>query len=239
MPKTGFSNGFADVPTQKYYKYHGLVRECNIEPILPPYGEYQTDRPVITTDFSLNYWNDCYAYSGISYADVHERVNAARDAFMSPSAKQLLLQPGNWWEINRILFYFYTASIPEEKTVSSAKLHVYVTRLVVTNPFDVIIQSGMPEFPHYPYQETDNYHGWYSGNGGSINSGDLTLDTWAEIPLNPGWVNKAGWTKFIIRLSGDINNVPPGVPPEYALDRVSFKAYPWPNTPILKVKYYL
>jgi len=40
MTKTGFSNGFANVPTQKYYKYHGLVRECNIEPILPPYLEF-------------------------------------------------------------------------------------------------------------------------------------------------------------------------------------------------------
>jgi len=36
MSKTGYSNGFADVPTSKYYKYHGLVRSCNTEPILPP-----------------------------------------------------------------------------------------------------------------------------------------------------------------------------------------------------------
>lgn len=40
MPKTGFSNGFADVPTKKYYKYHGWVRDCNTEPVLPPYLEF-------------------------------------------------------------------------------------------------------------------------------------------------------------------------------------------------------
>ena len=42
MAKTGFSNGFANIPGQKYYKYHGWVRECNIEPILPPYLEFPT-----------------------------------------------------------------------------------------------------------------------------------------------------------------------------------------------------
>jgi len=40
MSKTGYSNGFADVPTSKYYKYHGLVRSCNTEPVLPPYLEF-------------------------------------------------------------------------------------------------------------------------------------------------------------------------------------------------------
>ena len=40
MSKTGFSNGFANVPTSKYYKYHGLVRSCNTEPVLPPYLEF-------------------------------------------------------------------------------------------------------------------------------------------------------------------------------------------------------
>jgi len=42
MAKTGFSNGFANVPGQKYYKYHGIVRSCDIEPILPPYLEFPT-----------------------------------------------------------------------------------------------------------------------------------------------------------------------------------------------------
>jgi len=42
MTKTGFSNGFARIPAQKYYKYHGMVRECNIEPVLPPYLEFPT-----------------------------------------------------------------------------------------------------------------------------------------------------------------------------------------------------
>jgi len=42
MTKTGFSNGFANVPSQKYYKYHGIVRSCDIEPVLPPYLEFPT-----------------------------------------------------------------------------------------------------------------------------------------------------------------------------------------------------
>jgi len=55
MAKTGFSNGFADVATKKYYKYHGWVRSCNTEPILPPNTEYPTEKPIVGPKWVLIY----------------------------------------------------------------------------------------------------------------------------------------------------------------------------------------
>ena len=38
--KNGFYKGFIDIPSKKYYKYHGLIMPCNIQPDPDPLLDY-------------------------------------------------------------------------------------------------------------------------------------------------------------------------------------------------------
>jgi len=42
MARTGVSFGFPNKNKKKYYDYHGNIRDCNIEPELPPYDDFPT-----------------------------------------------------------------------------------------------------------------------------------------------------------------------------------------------------
>jgi len=74
--------------------------------------------------------------------------------------------------------------------------------------FDVVVQQGMPTYPHEPIEVGDYNETNYSGDGGSINSADLSADVYADIAITElGWIQKGDGavTKLCLRSSRDIS----------------------------------
>jgi len=53
--KTCFVNAFANIPVKKYYKYHGMIRDCRIAPNPPGYVCYDTEEPIVGPKWILIY----------------------------------------------------------------------------------------------------------------------------------------------------------------------------------------
>ena len=117
------------------------------------------------------------------------------------------------WYINRGYLYFDTSIIPEGATIKKAilKIRTYPGNSYEERDVDIVIQNGQPDYPHEPLILSDYDRSKYSGNGGSVNTSDMTFPSvgYTEIELNEigkSWIKTGnGLTKFVIRTSDDIN----------------------------------
>jgi len=83
--------------------------------------------------------------------------------------------------------------------------------IAATN-FNVVIQNGQPNYPHFPAVDSDFYYGNYVNNGGQIATTAMTDTAYSDIILNTNgknWINKGGNTKFCLRSSRDIAVIEP------------------------------
>lgn len=113
---------------------------------------------------------------------------------------------------------FFDTSVLAGKAVLTATLSIFVTQWRSGNrDFDIVVQSGMPTYPHEPAVVEDYDRNLYSGDYGSISSvgkpqyppdGDRS---WREIELNDvSIINTSGITKLLLRSSRDIAGSSPG-----------------------------
>lgn len=130
--------------------------------------------------------------------------------------------------IGRSATYFNTASLTG-LNLTSAYLALNCTLNNSAIDFNVTIQNGQPSRPSYPtLLKTDFYKGYYSGNGGSRNTTDLSLYDYFNITLNDlNWINQTGITKLFLRSSRDIS----GITPHTTTEQVIFAS------PVLVVTY--
>jgi len=73
------------------------------------------------------------------------------------------------------------------------------------------VQNGQPTYPHDPIQTGDYYKGYYSGDGGSLNTSGFG-NGYNTITLSSDgcdWINTTGWTKLCLRSSRDISRTTP------------------------------
>jgi hypothetical protein len=81
--------------------------------------------------------------------------------------------------------------------------------------FDIVIQNGMPVYPHSPADADDYDKTNYAGNYGSVSTvGMCAPGGWVIIELNAAGIallNKTGYNKFMLRSSRDIAGTAPGV----------------------------
>lgn len=114
--------------------------------------------------------------------------------------------------IYRTLLFFDTSGLPAHAVISAAKLKLYVTTIFNgTANYDVQILSGMPTYPSDPVVRADWDEDFYLGDGGSLNTANMTASQFNEIDLNDGgigWINIGGTTKLCLRSSRDINGDP-------------------------------
>jgi len=113
--------------------------------------------------------------------------------------------------IYRGFAFFNTSALPSNAYLDNATLSLYKKDDYSTMDFDITIQNGQPTYPHNPMQTGDYYRGYYSGNGGSLNTSRFTSG-YNAIPLNNlSWINTTGITKLCLRSSRDISgNAPTG-----------------------------
>jgi len=120
----------------------------------------------------------------------------------------------NYYGIGRWYIYIDTSSIPDTATITSASLSIEASSIAyLDKDFNLTLQNGQPTFPHNPLVKADFERDYYSGDGGSINTTTITqLFTPYNISLTPAglsWINKEGYTKFVLRSSRDINGIAP------------------------------
>lgn len=105
--------------------------------------------------------------------------------------------------VRRAAVMFDTSGLPDDVTVTVAELNLYGTSAPTTlvGAWTLQVQSGMPTYPHIPPTDSDYNYSYYAGSGGTLSSGSMGTG-YKTIVLNAtgrGWVNKTGYTKFMLR----------------------------------------
>jgi hypothetical protein len=156
--------------------------------------------------------NDGYIYnSGFVYSTVQSASSGTVDSssiYITIGQKRGV---GPTYYVYRGFVLFNTSALPSNAYLDDATLSLYKKDDYSATDFDITIQNGQPTYPHNPMQTGDYYRGYYSGNGGSLNTSRFTSG-YNAIPLNNlSWINTTGVTKLCLRSSRDINgNAPTG-----------------------------
>jgi hypothetical protein len=113
---------------------------------------------------------------------------------------------GATYFVDRAFLFFDTSSLPNEATIDSAILSVYVTDDYSTTDFNVTIQTGDPTDPLTSY---DYRYIYYSGAGGTRSTSDgLSEDAYWNITLSEDgedWISLTSDTAFCLRSQEDID----------------------------------
>lgn len=154
---------------------------------------------VIVWDTIANVWNDIHDDTVASWTSggtvSYVRVWAWDDDDPGDEVAQIRLA--------RSYLFFDTAGLPDDIVVDSALLKLYVAgKKTEMGNFDVIIQGGMPSYPHEPLWYSDYYYNNYSGDYGQLNTASMSLgqyNDWTLTAQGETAINKTGTTKFILR----------------------------------------
>lgn len=158
--------------------------------------------------------SDAFAlYTSLSYATA--RTSVVPTTYSTSSVYLDIGQniQASYYDVRRSWVYYDTSSIPDDSTVTSSTLNIYGLQDLSVTDFNVAIQTGMPTYPHDPFDYTqDYYYDNYSGNGGLLytslyNTGQYNNITVSATGLT--WINKTGTTKFALRSDQDANNSTP------------------------------
>jgi len=180
--------------------------------------------------------SDAYGYQrNTAYSAVHDDTSAYGTIGSSNYIKVGQYTDSTYFYIYRSYIYFDTSSIPVGAVITSARLSLRVYTDSSDTDFDVVIQNGQPNRPQDPPDNTDFYYGYYSGDGGSVNTSSASVGSYLDIPLNStgiSWINKGGETKFCLRSRKDIDSIAP-TDDEY----IWFSSADSRSYPILEITY--
>lgn len=111
--------------------------------------------------------------------------------------------------VYRTALYFDTSIIPDNATITSAILSIYIsTDGTSTSEFNFTVQNGQPTYPHSPLVSGDYLHTHYDGDGGQRNSSEIGGVGYFNITVtNSSWLNLESTTKLLLRSSRDVNNI--------------------------------
>lgn len=140
------------------------------------------------------------------------------------------------YTIYRVYVYFDSSIIPNDATITSAKLRLYLDSDITTDDFNITIQNGQPTYPTIPLTGSDFNRIYYSGDGGQINTTTLGAGYNNITVSSTGltWISQTGTTKLCLRDSKDIGNTAPTTD-EYAVFYAAEKGAGY--LPILEVTY--
>ena len=116
------------------------------------------------------------------------------------------------WNIKRAFLFFDTSALPTDAIIVKAVLSIYVHHkyISVGYNFNIVVQDGQPTYPHDPLATGDFLYSHYSGDGGSVNTADVTGDAYNDIELNTAgkrFIKGGETTKLCLRSDDDINEV--------------------------------
>lgn len=163
------------------------------------------------SDDSMYYDGDLYTSYSTAWGSSNGETTFAR---IGQRYTYVNVGTAQWdYEVYRYYSFFDTSSIPDGVTITDATLKIYVYSKGLSSSYDIVIQEGMPTYPHDPLEAGDFNKANYSGDGGSINSSSIILNQYNDIDLNAtgkGWINDKGYTKLVLRSNQDISGTSPG-----------------------------
>jgi hypothetical protein len=177
-------------------------------------------------------WSDNAVYNTSWIAATGTPEDIGNNIFIGQSTN------GATYAVYRGYFYFDTSALPDTATVTSAKLKLYGV-VEPNDDFSLVIQEGMPTYPHDPLAVGDFDKANYAGDGGSLNTSTFITAGYNSITLNATgltWVNLTGETKLALRSSLDISGTSPTGAFEYAVVNSSDYAGT-DHDPVLEVTY--
>lgn len=180
-------------------------------------GEFDGKKyPIIidpTSNFTSSSYDGTLTKDAGTWDAAHDATSASSynysSTFLYITATQLT---GGVFFCDRVGLHFGTSSLPDTATITSAYLSLFNQQVRDSyNDWSVIVQSGMPSYPHSPMVANDYNHAYYSGNGGSITNSAIS-GQYVNINLNAvgrSWITLTGTTKFMLRLSFDVDDYAP------------------------------
>lgn len=121
---------------------------------------------------------------------------------------------GQWktdkWSINRILMVFDHRDIEPQKVIT-ARMKIYPFKWADALGVDYVLQTGLPDFPHYPAIPEDYDRVYYYGNKVAFHDSDVSINATGlslYIDIDPSWVRLGEFTRLMLRTSDDIAGNP-------------------------------
>lgn len=157
------------------------------------------------------YATKCLRRWGDNYISLHESTSGdivTGSVYAGQSA------PPSYYFLFKNPVGFDTSALGLGCKIVSATLKIYVVDKDADfeDSDKLIIQRGLPGYPHLPLEGGDYDKEVISGNGGEISGGLISNGSWIEIPLsNDGisWIDRVGITKFYLRTLKEIDFIEP------------------------------
>jgi hypothetical protein len=128
--------------------------------------------------------------------------------YLSMGQKKILNFPPIY-HIYRGFVLFNTSSLPSNAYLDSAILSLYKKDDYSGTDFTITVQNGQPDYPHDPLQAGDYAKGYYSGNGGGLNTVNFANGRNNITLTNLSWITTNGTTKLCLRSNREINGTAP------------------------------
>lgn len=120
---------------------------------------------------------------------------------------------GSIYLIDRSFLYFDTSMIPNNATIISAVLGLYIQDNVSDTDFNMTIQNVvLDEDPSEPFTSSDYNYLYFSSDGGSRNTSAILALSYWNITLNDdgiSWIDLDYITRIGLRSSNDIDGTAP------------------------------
>ncbi len=205
---TGFTNFDAKRMMKKYYSYHGIIMPCKIpanpgpkicEEIYIPYGptKYATVKTIFV---------EGWRREGYPYLPIHDAI--VGDKFLGYVGQLWSSTFGIFW-VGRLGMGFEVTGLPANYKLVRVGISLQIINMSLVPDFDIVLRSGMPEFPHVIPDLWDYNKDHYSGNGGSMSTVGAN-PTW--LPFNElgyTWIKSSGISKFVLVSQRDIDSIQP------------------------------
>lgn len=207
--KTGFIQAYANKPLKKYYSYHGIRKDCLIQPDPSSFIDYPIDWPYGPIQYMS--FNNLHR---VGWANANANYHTARNAteaivyigYVGQDYKTI------WWYgyyVMRRGLIFDTSVLPGNARIRSAYIRLWIKADRSGTGFDVVIRNGGGVFPHLPYNYPDYFYANYTGNGGSSPAGG-TGNFYIELtPTGLTWIRKGDKTRLALVSSRDIYSANP------------------------------
>jgi len=146
-----------------------------------------------------------------SYSTVHNAGSGTIYNYTYVQVGQYKYIAGATFTISRAFLYFDTSSLPSGAIITDVKLRIMHTSKDGVD-FNIIVRNGQPTYPSDTLLTSDYAFSKYSGNGGSINTADMTPSVYSYLTFNyigREWVNRDGVTKLALLSSRDISSTEP------------------------------
>jgi len=180
-------------------------------------GDYYTGNSYYKDISGLDNTGTYYSSTSDGYIYVNDAVystaqSAAIGNVLWPDYNQIGQYLTANYRVARSFVFFNTSPLPDGAAIVEATLRLHGWQVTDADAWNVVIQEGMPTYPHDPLVGGDFNKTHYSSDGGSIVASSWVANDWNEITFNAtgrGWINLTGDTKLTLRSSEDISATAP------------------------------